>query len=100
MDPLLILVASTFVILLALLIVNLYYIHRHYFSHPDHTTTATQMVQNPCVHNKIKTENCLDIQDKEVQNTPQTETTGTDPQNLTTAEHCFQTGQGILHGTP
>ena len=91
MDPLLILVASTFVILLASLIVNLYYICGHYFSHPDHTTTATQTAQNPCVHNEIQTENCSDIQDKQVQNTPQTETTGTDPQNLTTAEHCIQT---------
>ena len=91
MDPLLILVASTFVILLALLIVNLYYIHGHYFSHQDHTTTATQTAQNNCVHNEIQTENFLDIQDKEVQNTPQTETTGMDPQNLTTAEQCIQT---------
>ena len=91
MDPLLILVASTFVILLVSLIVNLYYTCGHYFSHPDHTTTATQTAQNPCVHNEIQAENCLDIQDKQVQNTPQTETTGTDPQNLTTAEHCIQT---------
>ena len=83
-------VASTFAILLASFIVNLYYIRGHYFLHPDHTTTATQMVQNPCVHNEIQTENCLDIQDKEVQNTPQTETIGMDPQNLTTAEHCIQ----------
>ena len=90
MDPLLILVASIFAILLASLIVNLYYIRGHYFSHSDHTTTATQTVQNPCVHNEIQTENCSDIQDKEVQNTPQTETTGMDPQNLTTVENCIQ----------
>ena len=90
MDRLLILVASIFATLLALLIVNLYYIRGHYFSHSDHTTTATQTVQNPHVHNEIQTENCSDIQDKEVQNTLQTETTGTDPQNLTTAENCIQ----------
>ena len=82
MDPILILVASIFAILLASLIVNLYYICGHYFYHPDYTTTATQMFQNPHVHNKIQTENCSHVQDKEVQNTPQTETTGTDPQKL------------------
>ena len=73
MDPLLILVASIFAILLVPLIVNLYYICEHYCSHSDHTTTATQTVQNPRVHNEIQTENCSDIQDKEVKNTPQTD---------------------------
>ena len=91
MDPILILVASNFAILLVSLIVNLYYIHGHYFYHTDHTTTATQMFQNPRVHSEIQTENCSHAQDKEVQNTQQTETTGMDPQNLKTAENCIQT---------
>ena len=91
MDPILILVASIFAILLASLIVNLYYICRHYFYHPDYTTTLTQMFQNPHVHNEIQTETCSHVQDKGVQNTRQTETTGTDPQNLKKLENCIQT---------
>ena len=90
MDPILIFIASIFAILLASLIVNLYYIRRHYFYHLDYTTTATQMFQNPCVHNEIQTENCFHAQDKEVQNTPQTETTGMDPQNSKKVENCIQ----------
>ena len=91
MDPLLILVASIFVILLALLIVNWYYIRGHYFSHHNYTTIETQMAQNPCVHHKIQTENYVDIQDKEIQNTPQTDTKGMDPSKLATAVQCIQT---------
>ena len=91
MDPLLILVTSIFLILLASLIVNWYYIRGHYFSHQNYTTIETQMAQNPCVHNKIQTENYLDIQDKEIQNTPQTDTIGMDPHKLATTEQCIQT---------
>ena len=91
MDPILILVASIFAILLALIIVNFYYICGHYFHHLDYTKTATQMFQNPRVHNEIQTENCSHTQDKEVQNMPQTETTGTDPQNSEKVENYIQT---------
>ena len=42
MDPLVILAASIFVILLASFIVNLYYIRRHYLHHMDYVTTTTQ----------------------------------------------------------
>ena len=91
MDPLLILAASIFVILLVSLIVNWYYIRRHYFSHQNYTTIETQTAQNPCVHNEIQTENYLDIQDKEIQNIPQTDTIGMDPHKLATTEQCIQT---------
>ena len=62
---------------------------KHYIISSCYTTIATQTFQNPRVHNEIQTENCSHAQDKEVQNIPQTETTGTDPQNLTTAENCI-----------
>ena len=42
------------------------------------------------VHNEIQTENCSHAQYKEVHNTPQTETTGMDPQNLKKVENCIQ----------
>ena len=107
MDPILILVASIFAILLVLLIVNLYYIHGHYFYHTDHTTTATQMFQNPRVHSEIQTENCSHAQDKEVQNTPQTENPkySTDRNNrngsteLKNSRKLYSNGQGILRDT-
>ena len=74
MDPILILVASIFVILLASITVNLYYIRGHYLYHPDNTTVATQMIQNLPVNTEIQTDNHLNVQDK-----------GTDPPRLSYA---------------
>ena len=90
MDPILLLVASIFAILLASITVNLYYICRHYLYHSDNTTVATQMIQNLPVNTEIQTENHLNIQDKEVQNIQQMKTTGTDPHNLEQVDTCIQ----------
>ena len=87
MDPILILVASIFAILLASITVNLYYIRGHYLYHSDNTTVATQTVQNLPVNTEIQMENHSDIQDKEVQNSQPMKTTGTDPNNLEQVVH-------------
>ena len=90
MDPILILVASIFAFLLVSITVNLYYIHGHYLYHLDNTTVATQTVQNLPVNTETQTENQLNVQDREVQNSPPTETIGTDPNNLEWADTCVQ----------
>ena len=56
MDPLLILVASIFVILLASVMVNFYYIRGHYLHHLEHVTRTTQTITNLPADTGMRTE--------------------------------------------
>ena len=93
MDPLLILVASIFAILLASVIVNLYYICGHYLHHSEYTTVATQTIPFLPANSETQTENqrlSQDVHDKAVQNIHTTEMTGTNPDNLEQVDTCVQ----------
>ena len=57
MDPLVILAASIFVILLASFTVNFYYIRGHYLHHLDYVTTTTQTVKKISADVETQTEN-------------------------------------------
>ena len=93
MDPLLILAASIFTILLASVMVNFYYIRGHYLHHSEHITTTTQTINNWLADTETQTENqklLVDIHEKSTQNVPTTETIGTDTCNLVQVETCVQ----------
>ena len=81
MDPLLILVASIFVILLVSVTVNFCYIRGHYLHQLECVTTTTQTIKNLSADTEIQTENQIllpDIHKKSTQNVPTTETIGID----------------------
>ena len=94
MDPLIILVASIFVILLASFIVNFYYIHGHYLHQTDSITTTTQTAQNISTDTETQTENhklSVDFHDKTIQNVQITKTVGVGNSNQVQVEYCVQT---------
>ena len=57
MDPLVILVASIFIILLASFIVNFYYICGHYSHNMDYTTSTTQTAKKFLTDMETQTNN-------------------------------------------
>ena len=93
MDPLIILVASIFVILLASFIVNFYYIHGHYLHQMDSVTTTTQTIQNISTATETQANNqklSVGIHDKTIQNVQITKTVGVGNSNSVQVEHCVQ----------
>ena len=70
MDPLIILAASIFAILLESFIVNFYYIHGHYLHQTESVTITTQTVQNISTDTETQTFNqklSVDVHDKTIQ---------------------------------
>ena len=93
MDPLVILAASIFVILLASFIVNFYYIHRHYLHHMDYVTSTTQTSKKFSTDVETQTNNqklSVNIHDKSIQNVQTTRTVGAGNSNMVQVEHCVQ----------
>ena len=93
MDPLIILAASIFAILLASFIVNFYYIHGHYLQHMDLVTTTTQTVNKFSADTETQTKNqklSVDVHKKSIQNIPITKTIGVGKNNLEQVEHSVQ----------
>ena len=102
MDPLIILAASIFVILLASFIVNFYYIHGYYLRQMDSITTTTQTVQNISTDTETQTDNqklSADIHNKTIQNVQITKTVGVGNSNPVQVEHCVQMDK-VLCYTP
>ena len=94
MDPLIILVTSIFVILLASVIVNFYYICGHYLHQMDSVTTTTQTVQNISIDTETQTDDqnlSVDVHDKTIQTVQITKTVGVGNCNPVQVEHCVQT---------
>ena len=94
MDPLVILATSIFVILLASIIVNFYYIRGHYLHHMDYITTTIQTTKKFSSDTEIQTENqkpLVDIHDKTIQNVQITRTVAVGNSNPVQVEHCAQT---------
>ena len=93
MDPLVILVASIFIILLASFIVNFYYIHGHYLHHMDYVTTTIQTAKNFSADAQTQTNNQklpVGVHDKSMQNVQTTRTVGAGNSNPVQVEHCVQ----------
>ena len=93
MDPLIILVANIFVILLATVIVNFYYIRGHYLHQTDSVTITTQTVQNISTDTETQTDDqklSVDIHDKTIQTIQNAKTVGVGNSNLVQVEHCVQ----------
>ena len=82
MDPLLLLEASSLIILLASLIVNIHYIRGHYVHHSEHVATTTQTTNNLLL---------LDVHKKSTQNTPTTQLIAVDTCKPIRADTCVQT---------
>ena len=94
MDPLIILVASIFIILLASFIVNFYYIHGHYLHQTDYTTSTTQTVKNFSTDVETQTNNQkppVGIHDQSIQNVQTVKTVGAGNSTPVQVEHCVQT---------
>ena len=94
MDPLIILVASIFVILLASIIVNFYYICGHYLHQMESVTITTQTVQNISTNTETQTfdqQLSVDVHDKTIQIVQSTKTVGVGNSSPVQVEHCVQT---------
>ena len=94
MAPLVILVASIFIILLASFIVNFYYICEHYSHHMDYTTSTTQTARNFSTDAETQTNNHkppVDVHDQSIQNVQTTRTVGAGNSTPVQVEHCAQT---------
>ena len=93
MDPLVILVASIFIIL-ASFIVNFYYIREHYSHHTDYTTSTTQTTRNFSIDMETQTNNQkppVDVHDQSIQNIQTMRTVGAGNSTPVQVEHCVQT---------
>ena len=93
MDPLVILVASIFIILLASFIVNFYYIRGHYLHHMDYTTSTTQTVKIFSTDVETQTNNQkppVGIRDQSIQNVQTMKTVGAGNSAPVQVEHCVQ----------
>ena len=94
MDPLLILAASIFTILLVSVTVNFYYIRGHYLHHLECVITTMQTITNLSADTETQTENqklLLDIHKKSTQNALTTDTIGIDACNPVQVHTCVQT---------
>ena len=93
MDPLMILLASIFMILLASFIVNFYYICGHYLHYTDYTTSATQTVKIFSTDAETQTNDqkpLVDVHDQAVQNIQTMRTVGAGSSTPVQVEHCVQ----------
>ena len=93
MDPLVILVASIFIILLASFIVNFYYICEHYSHHMNYTTSTTQTIRNFSIDVETQTNNQkppVDVHDQSIQNIQTMRTVGAGNSTPVQVEHCVQ----------
>ena len=100
MDPLLILAASIFTILLVSVTVNFYYIRGHYLHHLECVITTMQTITNLSADTETQTENqklLLDIHKKSTQNALTTDTIGIDACNPVQVHTCVQTKSIMSH---
>ena len=94
MDPLVILVASIFIILLVSFIVNFYYICGHYSHNTDYTTSTTQTAKKNLTDTETQTNNQkppVGINDQSIQNVQTMKTVGAGNSTPVQVEHCIQT---------